>query len=727
MTNREILRMLAESQALLNQATETEERKRIRTTGSDLERELAGLAESARGAHAQASEQMHDLEEILQNARSGVDALMAADKGRGRREDNSIYEQINEAVDGMATAQQEALEEIEYNLGRLGAFNITLFGRTLSGKSTLMEILTRGNGGSIGKGAQRTTRDVREYHWNGMRITDIPGVAAFGGEADEDIAYEAARQADLIIFLITDDEAQATEAEHFVMLRKTGNPMLGICNVKRAVGDDSQIKLFLMDQNDLFDEKWLHAITDQFNEMVASHGPGIKTDFKHAHLQSRFLANQPEHQSLRSELTSASRFSDIEDHITGEVSKNGRFHRRRSFLESAHRATFSIWRQMLATKKNSYDLHDRLRDHAQETRSWKGQFQKDAQARIQSAINNTIGKLRNDIPSFAEDHCEDSEINTAWRLKVESIGINGRAREVQEQLQEQVRGKIRTLVEEIDYELITAQARFGTTTIHAGYIRDHKRIWNRTVTGVTSAIGTAAAAAFFTFPPLAVPLGIASVAVKLIGSFLSKLIGDRAQRRQEATAKIRTDLEENLDQIEGQLKRDMDKYFRADLVETQINGTIHTLETLQESANQAAKFYHAQADALRENVLDMNKQMVTYALEREGNDTSLLDLITIARAPGQGMAVRARNDAALTKDNIRAIQEAVQEPVEVIPSLWSDRRVIQWAIDLEGADEIDIDQRRGTAQVKHATRSPETPARTIMAEQITGLNIINTG
>jgi ATPase subunit of ABC transporter with duplicated ATPase domains len=43
------------------------------------------------------------------------------------------------------------------------SFSVTLFGRTMTGKSTLMEILTHGKGESIGKGAQRTTRDVRTY------------------------------------------------------------------------------------------------------------------------------------------------------------------------------------------------------------------------------------------------------------------------------------------------------------------------------------------------------------------------------------------------------------------------------------------------------------------------------------------------------------------------------------------------------------------------------------
>ena len=45
-----------------------------------------------------------------------------------------------------------------------------------------MEILTEGDGSSIGKGFQRTTRDVRKYTWNGLEITDDPGIGAFEGD-----------------------------------------------------------------------------------------------------------------------------------------------------------------------------------------------------------------------------------------------------------------------------------------------------------------------------------------------------------------------------------------------------------------------------------------------------------------------------------------------------------------------------------------------------------------
>ena len=67
--------------------------------------------------------------------------------------------------------EYEALEEkrnysLKNQKKRLGFFNVMLFGKTMSGKSTIREAITHGDGSTIGKGAQRTTRDVKEYEWN---------------------------------------------------------------------------------------------------------------------------------------------------------------------------------------------------------------------------------------------------------------------------------------------------------------------------------------------------------------------------------------------------------------------------------------------------------------------------------------------------------------------------------------------------------------------------------
>lgn len=158
---------------------------------------------------------------------------------------NSLGTQLNTIIQNF----QKVPQKLEMDLNKLSKtnFSITLFGRTMAGKSTMMEILTHGNGDSIGKGAQRTTRDIRTYTYKNMTVTDVPGIAAFEGEDDEIIAFNEAKKSDLILFLLTDDAPQASEAECLSKIISLGKPVICIINSKVNIDKNTSFKLFTRD------------------------------------------------------------------------------------------------------------------------------------------------------------------------------------------------------------------------------------------------------------------------------------------------------------------------------------------------------------------------------------------------------------------------------------------------------------------------------------------------
>ena len=364
------------------------------------------------------------------------------------------------------------------------------------------------------------------------------------------MAYEAAQQADLILFLITDDAPQPAEAEHLVELRRTGNPVLGICNVKMGINGELGLRRFLKGQDSLFSQERLEGIVSQFQEMLEHLGAGQPVEFKWAHLQARFLADQPDHQDHGVELHAASRFADIEDHIYREVTDNGSFHRQRSFLETTCRASFDFWREMLTAGTTAWELHDRIRDHVKETGTWREEYLKDARGRIQALLNGTIGQLRAAIPAFVEANCEDRELAENWTRRVRFAGIGRRVQELQRDLHQQMVDKFNTLFQEMDQELQGIQANISQPDLNTGPISDYRKRWNWGTTGVTSLLGIATTISMFTFPPLTVPLVIATAVVGAIGRFIATRFGNRAKRRAEAIARITPELHRNLDQIQ---------------------------------------------------------------------------------------------------------------------------------------------------------------------------------
>ena len=184
----------------------------------DLNSALARCRQSAQNGYEIASAQLGIIERTLRSAREETERSVTLLNGKSvyladlNRLLSRQIKDICKAFDELSEQPREQLKKLH---GNLSSFNITLFGRTMAGKSTLMEVLTHGDGKAIGNGAQRKTRDIRSYEWNGLRITDVPGIGAFNGQKDEDIAFEAAKNADMILFLMTDDGVQSQEAECF--------------------------------------------------------------------------------------------------------------------------------------------------------------------------------------------------------------------------------------------------------------------------------------------------------------------------------------------------------------------------------------------------------------------------------------------------------------------------------------------------------------------------------
>ena len=720
MTQVELLRLLEESQELLNQATRTEELKRQRSRATSLEDELEKCAQTAEDGYREASEHLQAIQEIIGKAAEGAEALRTAATGNGRRaEDSFIHRSPVKAVENISEAHQTSLREIQANRERLGTFNITLFGRTMTGKSTLMEILTRGNGGSIGKGAQRTTREVREYEWNGLRILDVPGVAAFDGAPDEETAYGAAHQADLIAFLISDDAPQETEAEHLARLRGLGVPILGICNVKMSVESRVQVKRFIRDQEKMFDQERLNRIVDQFNQLADNHGAGQHVEFKHAHLRSRFLAGLEEYRNQQTELEDASRFGDIEDHICNEIFENGRFHRRRNFLESVSRASFNTWKTMLEAAGTAYKLHDRIGDHVRETGTWRKQFRRNANSRIQKLVDETIGRLRNEVTVFVEQNCENPQIATRWKQKVEQAGINRRVQELQRELQQQTVRKVKTLTEEMDQELELLSPELEIPDVTAGRFSNYRRIWDRGTLGISSALGIAAAAAIVTFPPLAPPLGIAAAVVGVIGTILRGLFGNKDKKRREAISRISPELYRSLDQLESSIRTGFRKWLNESLMEQQVNRTIGQLEGAAVSTGEAARFFRTQAGSLNQRQLQLNRSLLENALEKVNENTALPNHAVVARVPGQLMVIRTIGP--IEEETVQKIQSLLQEEISTIPANWSPERIVRWATGGKSTSEaMTVDNQRDTA---HDKNDRATLTRMDIARQLTGLEL----
>lgn len=93
---------------------------------------------------------------------------------------------------------------------------IVLVGQYSAGKSSILKMLTGEK--DIAIGAAITTQNSKIYEWNGIEVVDTPGIAT-GIRPDHDaITYKAISQADLLIFVITNELFDNTIMANFKKL-----------------------------------------------------------------------------------------------------------------------------------------------------------------------------------------------------------------------------------------------------------------------------------------------------------------------------------------------------------------------------------------------------------------------------------------------------------------------------------------------------------------------------
>ena len=542
-----------------------------------------------------------------------------------------IVDQLKEQMFGVISELKQLQRTSDLDLKErhkhLDSFSVSLFGRTMAGKSTLMEILIRGEGSSIGTGSQRTTRDVRTYFWNGLEITDVPGVAAFEGSEDEELAFKAASQADLILFLITDDAPQPVEAECLARVCRLGKPVLGICNVKVAIDDEDDLLLFLRSPDRFFDRKRLDQLLNQFHSFADQHIPGKRVPFVATHLRSRFLGQQPRYMRHRDELMAASRFDRIESRIVREVIGRGTFLRVKSFIDGAVAPMMDLSDLLLEFSAQNSSSGRVMIDKQRQFREWSQEFQAHGLERINTVVSKAMDELRIEVPTFAEDHYEDNSAGKSWKQLVESKGVNRMVEELQKELWDECRKALSEVARELKSELSLVASLSGDRRIKMDSIFNAKRAWKWGIIILNGGLGIAALILGSN------PLGWA-LAVGVVGGFISWFFDDREEKARRAREKLTNTLFKDIDKMERNLRKNLNDWFHQELLRKQVDILLDDLSAITSGLFELADAQRTLAWTLNDRHKALGRTLVNEALGQLKAEDLGNAIVDVARVPG---------------------------------------------------------------------------------------------
>lgn len=605
-------------------------------------------------------------------------------------------------------------------------FYITVFGRTMAGKSTLMEILTHGDGKSIGNGAQRFTRDVRTYSYKNLNITDVPGVAAFEGKDDEDIAFNAAKKCDLIMFIITDDDVQPEVTECLGRIFALGKPVICIINVKQGIADElneKEMKVFRSRLLKKFDVDRLDGIKKQLYEYGSSYGQDWHLiRFAYVHLKAAFMSQQEKYDAYSDELFALSRFSFVDDLIVSEVKNNGGFYKFKAFADTVTVPLVEYMEMLYSQSADNNRQSSILSDKSKALQSWIAKFEINAKAEIESFITSVSSDLKRQIAAFSEDNYDNPKADKKWNKLIAEQNITERGQRVLENLARQCENELAEIVREVDFDVRFSYYAAEDSSLKMHRLADGRRIW----TWTTSILSGGLLIADWVFAP---QLKLLSLGVGSIGLLGKKIFKDYEKKVNNARRDLEEKLHDHIKKIIVDLRNKMLNTLYHGLLYKYMYPMVDNLNDAVDSILLLSDTQYKFACKLNNKLESINRATITEALAYTGYQGLEWHIEGIARIPGHAVMIALGDGKRFPEDAVNALRNVLQERVWfVFPENDLKSVLCQVIGSISDRDSINVQAINDHPRIVHISVldnvDPDTKVRTRMAQQLTGLLIM---
>lgn len=505
-----------------------------------------------------------EVSRIVENTKQ--DGMVIAD---AHQQLSELQKTLDHTISSSIRSTREALHQKKHSLTH---FTVTLFGRTQAGKSTIREALTGGDGSTIGKGAQRTTRDVHEYEWNFLRIVDTPGIGAYEGAEDRKLALSVVDRSDIMLFIASSDSIQEESFRGMQALRSQNKPVIFVLNVKKDLKTSVVLRRFLKDSSTVFGEQ---EITGHFNRIRTLAGKFLgMRDIRIVpiHAQAAFLATQPEYAKNSAQLHEYSRIGCLLAELTDEVQYKGRVRRLQTILDGTLNALVNLQNQFheqanIIEKRATY-----LKDKFGELDIRLKRFVPETHSRIESEATQLIKPLRISVSKFVDENIEKPDVAKIWKKKVEAINISQWLKKQQELIISDVKSLLEEFIREMNIEQ-TLNADFKIKDPKTYDPWDVKRTLNWISAGGSALAGVAAIGVLVFQANFWNPVGWAAGVIG-IGAWMSSwFFNNREENLRQGKKKATDQLREQIDKIEQEISENLKAWFTAQ-IEKRLFGSI---------------------------------------------------------------------------------------------------------------------------------------------------------
>lgn len=508
-------------------------------------------------------------------------------------------------------------------------FSVMLFGRTMSGKSTLREALTGGDGSTIGKGAQRTTLDVKHYEWNLLRIVDTPGFGAVEGEVDTKKARETLERVDLVLFLLNSDSIQQSTFDELKHVAARNTPLIFVLNMKKDLENEVNRRRALKAPEKVIfklDEIRGHEERLRFLARGAGLNPALVRVIP-IHAQAAFLGTQAVGVEA-AELRELGRLDNLLQTLCQDIETNGPIRRIQSFLDSA----LLHVTQQLALFTAQRDQLERLKPEcesgAERIATWRRQLTESSPRKVRAAVDRIYKELEDSIPDFVDTFVESTDVSERWKEHVSRLRVGKRIDDAARMLIDEVKEGLERFADEMN-DSLNFSASLGASPEMTGFDEwDYKRIggWSSAIVGALGAF-----AFFMSWNPVGWLAAGASILLSIFGAFSDS----RNSKLSAAKRKMEQALRDSVEQTKKDCRKALAKWIQEDLLDGIVGASERRLGAITEGIREfetSLKEAQHQVDEVQGRINLRLLQRVATVLT--GRNNSLPPARRLVRTPG---------------------------------------------------------------------------------------------
>ena len=323
---------------------------------------------------------------------------------------------LEQAHDVLPESEQQAVRDLVGRLPEAHASNqdapisLAVAGQYSAGKSTILKALTGRQ--DIATGAGITTEETQILDWNGVRVIDTPGIHTTIRPDHDVVTYDAISQADLLVFVITNELFDDHLGSHFRKLavdREKGHETILVVNKmgRTAAGNTAEAR---------------RVIVEDLREPLAPLTPeGLRTTFTDA--ESALEAQEEEDDDLAEMLSRQANMEGLIRNLDHLIREKG--------LIARHTTTLYTIEQVMQDAMESEPKEDPEVDSLVMMYNQNMRVIRETRSRLQRSIRNAVDEAATQVTLAGAEYADSFHtITSQEQLEGANSGIDARIEEI---------------------------------------------------------------------------------------------------------------------------------------------------------------------------------------------------------------------------------------------------------------------------------------------------------